>query len=84
MTLEDIISGCGATAVHGDCSREIAAVTADSRKTVPGGMFIAVKGFAADGHDYIGKAVESGAGAVVYEDEAAAAPYIGKSGTAFV
>ena len=84
MTLEDIISGCGATAVHGDCSREIAAVTADSRKTVPGGMFIAVKGFAADGHDYIGKAVESGAGAVVYEDEAVAAPYIGKSGTAFV
>lgn len=84
MTLEDIISGCGATAVHGYCSREIAAVTADSRKTVPGGMFIAVKGFAADGHDYIGKAVESGAGAVVYEDEAAAAPYIGKSGTAFV
>ena len=84
MTLEDIISGCGATAVHGDCSREIAAVTADSRKTVPGGMFIAVKGFAADGHDYIGKAVESGARAVVYEDEAAAAPYIGKSGTAFV
>ena len=84
MTLEDIISGCGATAVHGDCSREIAAVTADSRKTVPGGMFIAVKGFAADGHDYIGKAVESGAGAVVYEDEAAAAPYIGKSGAAFV
>lgn len=84
MTLEDIISGCGATAVHGNCSREIAAVTADSRKTVPGGMFIAVKGFAADGHDYIGKAVESGAGAVVYEDEAAAAPYIGKSGTAFV
>ena len=84
MTLEDIISGCGVTAVHGDCSREIAAVTADSRKTVPGGMFIAVKGFAADGHDYIGKAVESGAGAVVYEDEAAAAPYIGKSGTAFV
>ncbi len=84
MTLEDIISGCGATAVHGDCSREIAAVTADSRKTVPGGMFIAVKGFAANGHDYIGKAVESGAGAVVYEDEAAAAPYIGKSGTAFV
>lgn len=84
MTLEDIISGCGATAVHGDCSREIAAVTADSRKTVPGGMFIAVKGFAADGHDYIGKAVESGAGAVVYEDEAAAAPYIGKSRTAFV
>ena len=43
-----------------------------------------MKGFAADGHDYIGKAVESGAGAVVYEDEAAAAPYIGKSGTAFV
>ena len=84
MTLEDIISGCGATAVHGDCSREIAAVTADSRKTVPGGMFIAVKGFAADGHDYIGKAVESGAGAVVYEDEAAAAPYIGKCGTALV
>ena len=34
-------------------------------------MFIAVKGHDSDGHDYIGKAIASGAAAIVYEDEEA-------------
>ena len=33
----------------------------------PGGLFVAIKGFAADGHDYIAQAVDRGAVAVVCE-----------------
>ena len=45
MILDRIISGCGVTAVEGDTSIEITAVCNDSRKVVPGSLFVAVKGF---------------------------------------
>lgn len=44
-------------------------VTSDSRKVIPGSLFVAVKGYSADGHDYIGTAIEKGAKCIVYEDE---------------
>lgn len=40
-------------------------VTFDSRQVKPGTLFIAVKGFTVDGHDYIDMAVERGAVAIV-------------------
>ncbi len=46
---------------------EILSVTADSRKVSPGSLFVAVRGTQVDGHDFIGKAVEMGASAVVCE-----------------
>lgn len=39
----------------------------DSRKVGPGGLFVAVKGFASDGHDYINDVVKKGAAAIVCE-----------------
>lgn len=39
----------------------------DSRKVRPGAAFIAVKGAAADGHQFIEKAIENGAAAVICE-----------------
>ncbi len=39
----------------------------DSRKAKPGFLFVAVKGTLSDGHDYISKAIELGATAVVCE-----------------
>lgn len=42
-------------------------VQLDSRKIKPGALFIAVKGVAADGHQFIEKAVENGAIAVICE-----------------
>ena len=50
MTLERLINGCGAIAVNGDTSIDITCVCQDSRKVVPGAVFVAVKGFASDGH----------------------------------
>lgn len=50
--------------------KDYTSVTADSRKVVPGCLFVAVKGSGADGHDYIGAALEKGAAGIVYEDTA--------------
>jgi UDP-N-acetylmuramoyl-L-alanyl-D-glutamate--2,6-diaminopimelate ligase len=44
---------------------QITAVISDSRRVVPGCMFVAVRGNNFDGHRYISEAVEKGAAAVV-------------------
>ena len=71
MDIRTIIAGCGAVGTEGSLDTDIRAVTDDSRKVTRGTMFVAVKGFAADGHDYIRAAIDKGASAIVYEDEAA-------------
>lgn len=47
---------------------EINAIFCRAQEVKPGGLFVAIKGFAADGHDYIEQAVENGAAAVVCEE----------------
>ena len=69
MKLNDIIRETGALETRGSLDIEISAITSDSREVTPGSLFIAVKGFASDGHKYIGSAIEKGAVAVIYEDE---------------
>ena len=82
MKLDRIIHDSGVTALSGNGNPEITAICNDSRKVVPGALFIAVKGFASDGHNYIKTAVEKGAAAVVYEDEAALTAQIRDMNTA--
>lgn len=47
---------------------EIAHVAYDSRKVVEGDVFVCVKGYVVDGHDYIDAAIAKGAVAIVVED----------------
>ena len=42
-------------------------ITADSRKVVPGALFVAVKGYASDGHNYIQAAIDKGATGIICE-----------------
>ena len=70
MKIKDIIKDCGAVSVTGNRETEITSVCSDSRKAAAGAMFIAVRGFAGDGHTFIGKALLSRASAIVYEDRA--------------
>ncbi len=49
----------------GDLSVSIGDIIIDSRKTVPGSLFIAIKGYTTDGHLYIDQAIERGAVAVL-------------------
>ena len=65
MRLEDIIKGTNAVILHGTADTQISSICSDSRKACAGSLFIAVKGFAADGHDFIPAALENGAAAVV-------------------
>ncbi len=48
---------------------EVKSIEFDSRKVVAGSMFVATRGTAVDGHDYIGKAIEAGASVVVCEEK---------------
>ena len=72
MRLGKILRNSGAVIVKGDSAVEIDAICNDSRKVVRGSVFVAVKGFATDGHEYISRAIGLGARAIVYEDEQAA------------
>ena len=50
--------------------REVTTVVQDSRKAVPGSLFVAVRGFHSDGHRFISQALGRGAAAVVAEEQA--------------
>lgn len=71
MILENIIKNCGVTGIAGDSRREISSICIDSRKAVPGSMFIAVKGHGTDGHQFIASAIKAGAAAIMFEDRQA-------------
>ena len=74
MRLEDIIRNTGAEIVRGEVNTQVTSICSDSRKVVPGALFVAVKGFATDGHKYIDAALEAGAAAVVSADRRGLAP----------
>ncbi len=47
----------------------ISSIEMDSREVKPGSLFICIKGYTVDGHDYAQKAVENGAVAILAESE---------------
>lgn len=66
--LKDILFGVSLSAVSGDTNVMINQVHFDSRKVEMDDVFVAVRGTVTDGHEYIQKAVESGAKAVICEE----------------
>jgi len=66
MTLLEILRGVKVLGIY-PADLEIKNVCFDSRKVVEGDVFVATRGTAVDGHDFIAKAVELGAVAVVCE-----------------
>ena len=68
MKLKDLLEGISYELIQGDLEREITAVAYDSRKVEKGALFVCLKGFASDGHQYIGQAVQAGAAALLVED----------------
>ena len=65
MKLKNLLQGIQILNTNVDMETEIASVAYDSRKVQPGGMFVAITGFATDGNKYIPMAMEKGAMAVV-------------------
>ena len=67
MKIEEVLKGIDVVSVSGAKDRVISGVEFDSRKVKNGSLFVAVKGYKSDGHDYIGSAIESGASAIICE-----------------
>ncbi len=65
--LKDILYKVSLQSVSGDMESEVKSIAFDSRKVGSGTVFVAVKGTQVDGHDYIEKALASGAVAIVCE-----------------
>jgi UDP-N-acetylmuramoyl-L-alanyl-D-glutamate--2,6-diaminopimelate ligase len=74
MKLTDIIARIKVKAIEGNADVDIADVDIDSRRVAPGHLFVAMRGTLTDGHQYIGKAIEQGAAAVLCEHIPAAIP----------
>ena len=64
-TLKDIISTLDVQQVQGNQNVSIQDITADSRAVKLNSLFIALDGATVDGHNYIDKAVDAGAVAVI-------------------
>lgn len=67
MTIEKILDGIGTVSVTGNTGKAVSGIEFDSRQVASGSVFVAVKGYKTDGHDYIPQAVKAGAAAVICE-----------------
>ncbi|SNB47812.1 UDP-N-acetylmuramoyl-L-alanyl-D-glutamate--2,6-diaminopimelate ligase [Geobacter sp. DSM 9736] len=79
MLCTKLIEATEPLATSGVADREISGLSYDSRTVQPGDMFFALRGAAADGHRFLGAAVEAGAAVLVVEDESlvpAGTPYV--------
>ena len=65
--LNDILTNLNPTQIHGTTDLKFKQLIFDSRKVQKGDLFFAIKGIRSDGHQYILKAVEAGAVAVICE-----------------
>jgi len=67
IKIEEILKGIDVVSVTGKVTATILSIEFDSRKVTKGSLFVAVKGYKSDGHDFIDSVVKSGASAVICE-----------------
>ena len=65
MKLRELLANIAIMEATANLDMDIADVAYDSRKVMPGGLFVAISGFASDGNRFIPMALEKGAVAVV-------------------
>lgn len=77
MKASELLNNITVLEWHCDPNMEIAGVCFDSRKAGSGTAFVAVRGFATDGHRFISAAAEQGASLVIAEEAPACSiPYV--------
>lgn len=69
MKIKELLGGIEVIGMTGSEELEVSGISYDSRKVLPGQLFVALKGETVDGHRFIRSAVNNGAVAVVHEDE---------------
>lgn len=65
--LSDMLGGVPVVRAAGPLDLPITDLAYDSRQARPGGLFVAVRGYHVDGHDYVEQALARGAAAVVVD-----------------
>lgn len=69
MQLTELVNSIHVIQLTGEVQRQdVSGIFYDSRKIVPGSIFVAIKGFNSDGHRYVLEALNKGAIAVILED----------------
>ena len=68
MKLNRLLEKVDCICVEGDVETEVSSVEYDSRKVRENALFVCLKGYYSDGHDYAQAAVEKGAAALLVED----------------
>ncbi len=68
MKLSTLVRHLGSMGTYNLCDVEITGIANDSRKVRPGYLYVAVKGYKTDGHNFIKKSIECGAQAIVSEE----------------
>ena len=69
MLLRDLFNGVEHTLVQGTADREVADVVYDTRRLVPGALFVCIVGTSRDSHDLAADAVAAGAGVLVIQHD---------------
>ncbi|MDR0823702.1 MAG: Mur ligase domain-containing protein, partial [Prevotella sp.] len=69
MKLQDLLKNIDVTEIKGDIDTDVTGVFTDSRKSVSGSVFIALKGVQVDGHQYINNALDLGAKVIIHEEK---------------
>lgn len=72
MLLKELTEGLKILEARGNTDVEITGIAYDSRKVKRGALFVCIEGTKADGHDYIGGALENGAAALLVQKEVSA------------
>ena len=68
MELKKILVGLEGIKAKGNVDLEIKGIEKNSKEVKEGYMFVAIKGFSTDGHQYVENAIENGAIAVMVEE----------------
>lgn len=76
MKLSRLLERIEYSVVQGSDSIEITELTNDSRKVVPGSVFVCISGAVVDGHDFIPEVTEKGAIALIAEKDVTAPPEV--------
>ena len=63
--LDQLLKDITPRQIKGNPERRITGICFDSRKATPGSLFVAIKGTASDGHEYINMAIEKGSTVIV-------------------
>lgn len=69
MIIQDLIKNCEIVSIKGDINKNVSSIEFDSRKVDNSSLFVCIKGYSVNGHDFIQTAYDKGVRAFLIEDD---------------